>query len=102
METVYAFGCSTPQRRLVQLKDLGITVRTDISYYPPATVLRRCDCATGFCSNQEHVCSADVTEEVELVFRMANQVEGNGQEYITVNATEHISCSCQPSIKQIK
>jgi hypothetical protein len=102
MDTVYAFGCSTPQRRLVQLKDLGIAVRPDVSYYPPATVLRRCDCATGFCSNPDHVCSANVTEEVELVFRITNQVEGSGQEYRTVNAVEHISCSCQPIINQIK
>jgi len=102
MVTVHAFECSTPQHRLVQLKDLGIAVRPDISYYPPATVLRRCDCATGFCTNQDHVCSANVTEEVELVFRITNQVEGRGHEFRTVNATEHISCSCQPITNQIK
>jgi hypothetical protein len=102
MDTVYDFVCSTPQRRLVQLKDLGIAVRPEISYYPPATVLRRCDCATGFCSNPDEVCSANVTEEVELVFRITNHVDGGGQEYRTVNATEHISCSCQPITNHIK
>jgi hypothetical protein len=102
MHNVNDFGCREPQLRLVQLKDLGIAVRPEISYYPPATVLRRCDCATGYCSNPDHVCSANVTAEVELVFRITNQVEGRGQEYKTVSATEHISCSCQPITNQIK
>jgi hypothetical protein len=102
MSNVYSFSCRQPQLRLVQLKDLGIAVRPEISYYPPATVLRRCDCATGYCSNPDEVCSANVTAAVELVFRITNQVEGSGQEYKTVSATEHISCSCQPIINQIK
>jgi hypothetical protein len=102
LDKVYAFECNTPQHRLVQLKDLGIAVRPDIAYYPPATVLRRCDCATGYCPNQDHVCSANVTQEVELVFRITNHVERRGLEYKTVNATEHISCSCQPITNQIK
>ena len=88
MSNVYSFGCREPQLRLVQLKDLGIAVR--------------CDCATGYCPNPDEVCSANVTAAVELVFRITNQVEGSGQEYKTVSATEHISCSCQPIINQIK
>ena len=102
MDTYRAFKCGAPQYRLVQLKDLGIAVRPEISYYPPATVLRRCDCATGHCSNPEYVCSANVTQEVELVFTITNQVERRRSEYRTVNATEHISCSCQPITNHIK
>jgi hypothetical protein len=103
LDKVRAFRCSNPQDRLVQLKDLGIAVRSDLSYYPSATVLRRCDCTTGYCENPEYVCSANVTEQVELVFRTKKQVAGESQvDYITVSATEHISCSCQPVANQIK
>jgi hypothetical protein len=103
-DKVNGFVCSTPQRRLVQLKDLGIAIRPDVSYYPSATVLKKCDCATGYCRNPEEACSANVTDEVELVFLLKKQVDGENQkyEYITVNATEHISCSCQPIEDQIK
>lgn len=88
--------------RLVQLKDLGIVVRPDISYYPPATVLRRCDCATGYCTNPEHVCRANSTVVVELVFRMTNHVQGGEPRYEPVNATDDVSCSCQPIANRIK
>lgn len=102
LETIRTFTCSEPQKRLVQLKDLDIAIRPEISYYPSATVLRRCDCATGYCGNSDDVCSADVTKEVELVFKIMNQVGGISEDYIKVNATEHISCSCQPITNQIK
>jgi hypothetical protein len=99
---VYSFGCKEPQLRLVQLKDLGVTVRPEMSYYPRATVLRRCDCATGFCANPEYSCSANETAEVELVFSVRNQVGKAHENYMSVSATEHISCSCQPITNQIK
>jgi hypothetical protein len=102
MRRVLSFGCREPQMRLVQLKDLGIVVRPDISYYPPATVLRRCDCATGYCTNPEHVCRANSTVVVELVFRMTNHVQGGEPRYEPVNATDDVSCSCQPIANRIK
>jgi hypothetical protein len=99
---VYSFGCKEPQLRLVQLKDLGVTVRPEMSYYPRATVLRRCDCDTGFCPNPEHSCGANETTEVELVFSARNQVGRVHENYLSVYATEHISCACQPIVNQIK
>ncbi|GFG40404.1 hypothetical protein Cfor_07238 [Coptotermes formosanus] len=102
MRNVSSFRCREPQLRLVQLKDLNITVRPEISYYPRATVLRRCDCATGYCSNPDHVCSANETAAVELVFSITNRVKGTDLEYITVSDKDHISCSCQPITSQIK
>jgi hypothetical protein len=98
---VRSFECREPQKRLVPLKDLGVNVSPEISYYPPATVLRRCDCATGYCPDPEHVCRPKDTAVVELVFRISNQVE-RGQKYMTVNATEHVTCLCQPITSQIK
>jgi hypothetical protein len=99
---VYSFGCKEPQLRLVQLKDLGVTVSPEMSYYPQATVLRRCDCATGFCPNPEHACAANETAVMELVFSVRNQVGRGHQDYMTVYATDHVSCSCQPITNQIK
>jgi hypothetical protein len=102
MGRVLSFACREPQMRLVQLKDLGVIVSPEISYYPQATVLRKCDCATGYCSNPEHVCRANSTEEVQLVFKVKNQVQGGDEEYRMINATEDVSCSCQPITNQIK
>lgn len=99
---VYSFACREPQLRLVRLKDLGVTVRPEMSYYPQATVLRRCDCATGFCPNPEHSCAANETEAVELVFSVRNQVGRGHESYLSVNAIDHVSCSCQPITNQIK
>jgi hypothetical protein len=102
MGRVYSFVCREPQMRLVQLKDLGVIVSPEISYYPQATVLRKCGCDTGYCPNPEHVCRANSTVVVELVLRIRNQVHGGDQEYRTINATEDVSCSCQPITNQIK
>jgi hypothetical protein len=102
MIRVSSFGCREPQMRVVQLKDLGIDVKPDTSYYPSATVLRRCDCATGYCPIPEHVCRANDTVVVELVFRMTNQVQGGERQYMPVPATEDVSCSCQPIANRIK
>ncbi|KDR14916.1 hypothetical protein L798_11222 [Zootermopsis nevadensis] len=102
MNRVYAFVCKEPQMRLVQLKDLGVIVSPEVSYYPQATVLRRCDCATGYCPNPEHVCRANSTVVVELVLRIQNHVKGGSAEYKTVNAMDDVSCSCQPITNQIK
>lgn len=99
---VYSFACREPQLRLVRLKDLGVTVRPEMSYYPQATVLRRCDCATGFCPNPEHSCAANETAAVELVFSVRNQVGRGHESYMSVIATDHVSCSCQPITNQIK
>lgn len=99
---VYSFPCKEPQLRLVRLKDLGVIVRPEMSYYPQATVLRRCDCATGFCPNPEHTCTANETAAVELVFSVRNQVGGGHQNYMSVYGEDHISCSCQPITNQIK
>jgi hypothetical protein len=92
------FRCKEPQQRLFQLKELDIAIKSGVLYYPSATVLRRCDCATGYCNNKEFACSANVTEQVKLVFRLKQIVEGEilECEYIEVSVTEHISCSCQP------
>ena len=96
---VNAFTCSEPQLRAFKPEELGLNVSSDESYYPSATVLKRCSCA-GYCARRDMTCLANTTETVELVFRVV-KLGDTSEEYRTVNATNETSCSCQ-TVNQIK